>query len=58
MWFSLYVFSNLQHKNMEVNFHLWKEAQAYGDIQLMPFVDYYSLLTLKTVAICILGVGT
>lgn len=43
------------HKNMEVNFHLWKEAQAYGDIQLMPFVDYYSLLTLKTVAICILG---
>ncbi|KAH7842010.1 hypothetical protein Vadar_000456 [Vaccinium darrowii] len=43
------------HKNKEVNFHLWKEAQAYGDIQLMPFVDYYSLLTLKTVAICILG---
>lgn len=43
------------HKNKQVNFQLWKEAQAYGDIQLMPFVDYYSLLTLKTVAICILG---
>lgn len=43
------------HKNKEVNFQLWKEAQTYGDIQLMPFVDYYSLLTYKTVAICILG---
>lgn len=43
------------HKNMQVNFQLWKEAQAYGDIQLMPFVDYYSLISLKTVAVCILG---
>lgn len=43
------------HKNSEVNLDLWKEAQAYGDIQLMPFVDYYSLISLKTVAICILG---
>lgn len=42
-------------KNSQVNFQLWKEAQAYGDIQLMPFVDYYSLLTLKTIAICIFG---
>ncbi|PIN23267.1 Galactosyltransferase [Handroanthus impetiginosus] len=43
------------HKNKEVNFRLWKEAQAFGDIQLMPFVDYYSLLTYKTIAICIMG---
>lgn len=43
------------HKNKEVNFQVWKEAQAYGDIQLMPFVDYYSLLTIKTIAMCILG---
>ncbi|XAR56951.1 Galactosylxylosylprotein 3-beta-galactosyltransferase [Bertholletia excelsa] len=43
------------HKNKQVNFELWKEAQAYGDIQLMPFVDYYSLLSLKTIAICMLG---
>ncbi|KAE8077100.1 hypothetical protein FH972_015699 [Carpinus fangiana] len=43
------------HKNNQVNFELWKEAQAYGDVQLMPFVDYYSLIALKTVAICILG---
>ncbi|KAK1277258.1 putative beta-1,3-galactosyltransferase 16 [Acorus gramineus] len=43
------------HKNTQVNLELWKESQAYGDIQLMPFVDYYSLITLKTVAICIFG---
>ncbi|XP_011071350.1 hydroxyproline O-galactosyltransferase GALT3 [Sesamum indicum] len=43
------------HKNKEVNFKLWREAEAYGDIQLMPFVDYYGLLTYKTIAICILG---
>ncbi|KAI3825501.1 hypothetical protein L1987_06991 [Smallanthus sonchifolius] len=43
------------HKNKQVNFELWREAQAYQDIQLMPFVDYYSLLTLKTIAICIMG---
>lgn len=43
------------HKNKQVNLELWKESQAYGDIQLMPFVDYYSLITLKTVAICVLG---
>ncbi|EOY06836.1 Beta-1,3-galactosyltransferase 16 isoform 1 [Theobroma cacao] len=43
------------NKNRQVNFELWKEAQAYGDIQFMPFVDYYSLISLKTIAICILG---
>ncbi|KAG6667907.1 hypothetical protein CIPAW_01G132800 [Carya illinoinensis] len=43
------------HKNSQVNFELWREAQAYGDVQLMPFVDYYSLIALKTIAICILG---
>ncbi|KAG8372828.1 hypothetical protein BUALT_Bualt12G0107600 [Buddleja alternifolia] len=43
------------HKNKDVNFKLWREAQTYGDIQLMPFVDYYSLLTHKTIAICIMG---
>lgn len=43
------------HKNQVVNEVLWNEARTYGDIQLMPFVDYYSLITLKTVAICIYG---
>ncbi|XP_050277151.1 beta-1,3-galactosyltransferase GALT1 [Quercus robur] len=43
------------HKNQIVNEELWNEAQTYGDIQLMPFVDYYSLITWKTLAICIFG---
>ncbi|KAM7487440.1 hypothetical protein LguiB_024924 [Lonicera macranthoides] len=43
------------HKNQVVNEKLWTEAKTYGDIQLMPFVDYYSLITWKTIAICIFG---
>ncbi|KAK8952603.1 Beta-1,3-galactosyltransferase 15 [Platanthera zijinensis] len=43
------------HKNQLVNEELWKEGRTYGDIQLMPFVDYYNLITWKTVAICIYG---
>lgn len=43
------------HKNQRVNEELWNEARTYGDVQLMPFVDYYSLITWKTVAICIFG---
>lgn len=40
-----------------MNTKMWKEAQTYGDIQFMPFVDYYSLISLKTIAICIFGVS-
>ncbi|KAL1355993.1 hypothetical protein HN51_007975 [Arachis hypogaea] len=43
------------HKSQIVNEELWKEAQTYGDIQLMPFVDYYSIITWKSLAICIFG---
>ncbi|XP_010464217.1 PREDICTED: hydroxyproline O-galactosyltransferase GALT3-like [Camelina sativa] len=43
------------HTNEKVNVEMWREAKAYGDIQFMPFVDYYGLLSLKTVALCILG---
>lgn len=43
------------HKNQMVNEELWNEAQTYGDTQLMPFVDYYSIITWKTIAICIFG---
>jgi beta-1,3-galactosyltransferase len=39
-----------------VNKELWNEARTYGDIQVLPFVDYYSLITWKTLAICIYGV--
>ncbi|GER41412.1 3-galactosyltransferase [Striga asiatica] len=44
-----------QHKNQMVNEELWNEARTYQDIQLMPFVDYYSLITWKTIAICVFG---
>ncbi|XP_038721017.1 beta-1,3-galactosyltransferase GALT1-like isoform X1 [Tripterygium wilfordii] len=43
------------HKNQIVNEELWNEARTYGDVQLMPFVDYYSLITWKTLGICIFG---
>uniref|UniRef100_A0A0D9WNK5 Galectin domain-containing protein n=1 Tax=Leersia perrieri TaxID=77586 RepID=A0A0D9WNK5_9ORYZ len=43
------------HKNEAVNEELWNEVRTYGDIQLMPFVDYYSLILWKTIAICIYG---
>ncbi|XP_062209737.1 hydroxyproline O-galactosyltransferase GALT3-like isoform X2 [Phragmites australis] len=43
------------HKNEQVNIELWREAQLYGDIQLIPFVDYYTLITLKTISICMFG---
>lgn len=43
------------HRNQMVNDELWNEAQTYHDIQLMPFVDYYSLITWKALAICIFG---
>uniref|UniRef100_A0A1J3IDA3 Putative beta-1,3-galactosyltransferase 16 n=1 Tax=Noccaea caerulescens TaxID=107243 RepID=A0A1J3IDA3_NOCCA len=43
------------HTNEKVNLEMWREAKTYGDIQFMPFVDYYGLLSLKTVALCILG---
>nr|GMD00366.1 beta-1,3-galactosyltransferase GALT1 [Ipomoea batatas] len=43
------------HKNQMVNEELWNEARTYGDIQLVPFVDYYSLITWKTIAICMFG---
>lgn len=44
------------HANLIVNKELWNEARTYGDIQVLPFVDYYSLITWKTLAICIYGV--
>ncbi|KAF7090134.1 hypothetical protein CFC21_092941 [Triticum aestivum] len=43
------------HTNLMVNKELRNEARTYGDIQVLPFVDYYSLITWKTLAICIYG---
>ncbi|KZV21523.1 beta-1,3-galactosyltransferase 15-like [Dorcoceras hygrometricum] len=43
------------NKNQTVNKELWDEARTFEDIQLMPFIDSYSLITWKTIAICIYG---
>lgn len=40
----------------EVNAVLKKEAEYFGDIVLLPFMDRYELVVLKTIAICEYGV--
>lgn len=40
----------------EVNAVLQKEAAYFGDIEILPFMDRYELVVLKTVAICEFGV--
>lgn len=40
----------------EVNAILKKEAAYFGDIEILPFMDRYELVVLKTIAICEYGV--
>ncbi|MCO5591048.1 hypothetical protein L7F22_045024 [Adiantum nelumboides] len=40
------------HASLDVDIQLKKEADFFGDIIIVPFVDRYELLVLKTVAIC------
>ncbi|KAK9114031.1 hypothetical protein Syun_020828 [Stephania yunnanensis] len=42
----------------EVNMEVKKEAEFFGDIVIVPFMDSYDLVVLKTVAICKYGVNT
>ncbi|KAL8518854.1 hypothetical protein ACS0TY_009989 [Phlomoides rotata] len=46
------------HARKEVNVELLKEAEYFGDIILVPYMDNYDLVVLKTVAICEYGVRT
>ncbi|KAJ8753522.1 hypothetical protein K2173_022763 [Erythroxylum novogranatense] len=46
------------HPRKEVNFELKKEAEFFGDIVIVPYMDNYDLVVLKTVAICEYGVRT
>lgn len=39
-----------------MNAVLQKEAAYFGDIEILPFMDRYELVVLKTVAICEFGV--
>ena len=42
----------------EINRELKKEAEFFGDIVIVPYLDNYDLVVLKTVAICEYGVHT
>ncbi|CAA3028454.1 hydroxyproline O-galactosyltransferase GALT6-like [Olea europaea subsp. europaea] len=44
------------HARKEVNVELKKEAEFFGDIVIVPYMDNYDLVILKTVAICEYGV--
>lgn len=46
-----------QHARKEVNLELKKEAEFFGDIVIVPYMDNYDLVVLKTVAICDYGVS-
>ncbi|CAN8251869.1 unnamed protein product [Cochlearia groenlandica] len=43
------------HSMKEVNVELKKEAEFFGDIVIVPYMDSYDLVVLKTVAICEYG---
>ncbi|KAK3149027.1 hypothetical protein QOZ80_3AG0211940 [Eleusine coracana subsp. coracana] len=44
------------HGRKEVNVELKKESEYFGDIVVVPFMDSYDLVVLKTIAICDYGV--
>ncbi|KAL6549348.1 hypothetical protein OROHE_008465 [Orobanche hederae] len=46
------------HRKKEVNIEVKKEAEFFGDIVVVPYLDHYDLVVLKTVAICEFGVRT
>ncbi|KAK2965924.1 hypothetical protein RJ640_005340 [Escallonia rubra] len=46
------------HPRKEVNMELKKEAEFFGDIVIVPYMDNYDLVVLKTVAISEYGVRT
>ncbi|KAL7192086.1 hypothetical protein ACSBR2_024020 [Camellia fascicularis] len=46
------------HARIEVNVELKKEADFFGDIVIVPYMDNYDLVVLKTVAISEYGVRT
>ncbi|KAL6893873.1 hypothetical protein ACP4OV_007971 [Aristida adscensionis] len=45
------------HGRKEVNMQLKREAEFFGDIVVVPFMDSYDLVVLKTIAICEYGVS-
>lgn len=48
---------DMQNPRKEVNAVLKKEAAYFGDVVILPFMDRYELVVLKTIAICEFGVS-
>ncbi|KAG0484091.1 hypothetical protein HPP92_012175 [Vanilla planifolia] len=46
------------HGRKDVNVELKKEAEYFGDIVIVPYIDSYDLVVLKTIAICEYGFRT
>eukprot|EP00897_Mesotaenium_endlicherianum_P001022 jgi/Mesen1/10920/ME000095S10257 len=44
------------HPSKQVNVEVRKEAELYGDMVILPFIDRYDLVVLKTIAILEYGV--
>lgn len=61
VWYKLkalaFFLNFFQHGRKEVNLDLKKEAEYFGDIVIVPYMDAYDLVVLKTVAICEYGVS-
>lgn len=50
-------FTSWQHGRKQVNVELIREAEYFGDIVMVPYMDNYDLVVLKTIAICEYGVS-
>lgn len=46
------------HRRREINVELMKEIEFFRDIVIVPYMDHYDLVVLKTIAICEYGVRT
>lgn len=46
----------LQDNDKNINWQLKKEAEYYGDIIILPFIDIYDIVILKTFEIFKFGV--
>lgn len=46
------------HARKDMNIDIKKEAEYFGDIVIVPYMDHYDLVVLKTIAICEYGIRT
>ncbi|KAE9607122.1 hypothetical protein Lal_00025840 [Lupinus albus] len=44
------------HARKDINVDIKKEAEYFGDIIIVPYMDHYDLVVLKTIAICEYGI--